>query len=272
MKVKLGRQLVIALVCGLWTAGVVALYGVGFRPLHDMEGLLGDWRMRLGRKTKPDPNLVLIGIDRASYASDIDDKEAEVKPALQHLKSTFPWSREVWAELVEQLVNAGAKAVVLTMQFPGPGNGDEALARVLQKHSDQVVIGSDFSEVDDAQGGNSLQLSLPSPTLLRFHDGAAFAADSRVGYLNIWADMDDVVRRTDFRIAPEEAKEMIGAELPMESLAAKALRQFGKPDLIPNGYDSARFRYTGLPGQGYKSHRLLQVLSPESWQVNYGKG
>lgn len=272
MNIRFSRTLVIILISVFATGGVIAVYMSGFGPLHDLEGIVDNWRMRLGRKAPPHSSLVLIGIDRASYAGDIGDEEIREQPVLQQLRSSFPWSRTVWAQLIEQLATSGAKAIVLAMQFPGQKEGDDEFARVLLKFKDQVVIGSDFNRVDDDEGGISLQLSVPSASILHFQDVASLAADSRVGYLRVWPDPDEVVRTAVFRIPPEEVKKITGVEVPMESFVAKALRQVGRPDLIPDGYDAVRFRFTGLPGVGYRPYRLLQVLGRKSWQSNFNNG
>ena len=37
------------------------------------------------------------------------------------------------------------------------------------------------------------------------------------------------------------------------SLDARALRKFGRPDLLPPGFDARLFRYTSPPGQSYNA-------------------
>src|SRR4051812_26343998 len=71
-------------------------------PLIEAENYIQDWFVRRGRKSPADPRLVLIGIDRASYAQDILPAEAEADPVLAVLRGNFPWSRAVWATLIER--------------------------------------------------------------------------------------------------------------------------------------------------------------------------
>ena len=58
----------------------------------------------------------------------------------------------------------------------------------------------------------------------------------------------------------------------VESLAARALRKFGRPDLIPAGFEPKTFRYTAPPGFGYKPNPIGGVLAPKIWKQNYQDG
>ena len=89
--------LILLCICALVTAAFLVVHWVEFTPLNESENYFQDWFVRLGRKTAADPRLVLIGIDRASYAQDILPSEAEADPVLGALRGNFPWSRAVWA-------------------------------------------------------------------------------------------------------------------------------------------------------------------------------
>jgi adenylate cyclase len=84
--------------------------------------------------------------------------------------------------------------------------------------------------------------------------------------------MDDVLRRARFRQTGRQIGDVLPPDLVAESLAARVLRKFGRPDLIPEGFEPTLFRYTAPPGFGYKPHPIGDVLSPKVWERNYRNG
>ena len=52
---------------------------------------------------------------------------------LKDLQNNFPWSRAVWARLIEKLSDAGAKVIVFDLVFASQNDGDDALHHALEK-------------------------------------------------------------------------------------------------------------------------------------------
>ena len=96
--------------------------------------------------------------------------------------------------------------------------------------------------------------------------------DDRLGYVNIWPDFDDVLRRASFRQTGAGVGDVLPPEVVLESLDARALRKFGRADLIPYGVESRLFRYTAAPRYGFRPHPVGDVLSPKLWATNYAGG
>ncbi len=259
-------------ICGGTALLFLALYWRGYEPLQKLEYYTEDLRTRLGVKTPVDPRLVLIGIDRPSDAGcDFDDGvEIQANPDLQLLQRSFPWSREVWARLIQRLADAGAKVIVVDLIFSGQGEGDDALKAVLDKYRDQVVIGANFRDLRADRGKDSLTLDVPNASVLNSSSTNA-AFDDRVGFVNIWTDSDNVERRARYRLDSAHL-DLLPDGAMVESLAARALRKFGRPELIPAGFDEARFRYTRAPGFGYGVIPIGDVLGPKTWEKNYQNG
>src|SRR5205814_9798123 len=59
-------------------------------------------------------------------------------------KLPFPWSREVWALLLDRLFGAGARLVVFDLLFNPPNDGDPAFHAALDRYHDKVVVGANF--------------------------------------------------------------------------------------------------------------------------------
>ena len=116
------------------------------------------------------------------------------EPVLRDLQKTFPWSRAVWARLIEKLGDAGAKVIVFDLVFAAEGDGDEQLKLALEKYKDRVVIGYNLS-VNKTERGNFGQMDLPNSSVIDARGTNSPVEDDRLGYDNVWADFDDVLRR-----------------------------------------------------------------------------
>ncbi|MBP9900634.1 MAG: adenylate/guanylate cyclase domain-containing protein [Verrucomicrobia bacterium] len=271
MKPATKRSLIVLAICAAGTLAFLGLWARGFVPLQQMEFFAQDWQTRLGRKNPVDSRLVLIGIDKPVYLSDFSDAELQSEPVLRHLQNNFPWSRAVWARLIEKLAAAGARVIVFDLVFAAPGEGDAELHQALEKHRDRVVLGYNIS-VGQTERGNFSELLLPNSSLLAAAGTNSAVEDDRLGYVNIWPDFDDTLRRMKYRLTGAQAGDLVPAEVTLESLDARALRKFGRPDLIPLGFSPRLFRYTAPPGFGYRPRPIGEVLSPKLWEKTYANG
>lgn len=262
--------------CLLVTAGVAFLewspWSRRNAPLQDAENYVQDYFAIHGRFTPGNTNLVLIGIDQPSYEGEILPDEAQKDPVLAALRERYPWSRAVWAALVDRLADAGAKAIVLDLVFAAEADGDEELKAALNKHAGSVVIGSSFAPVETDRG-TLTQLLSPHADLIPDTPPHPAALDPRVGFVNLWPDEDDVLRRARFRATNHELGDAVNApaEAVVWSLDALALTKFGAPPAIPGGTQPRRFRYTSPPG-GFAVISLGDVLTPRLWTRNYQNG
>ncbi|HEY6167348.1 MAG TPA: adenylate/guanylate cyclase domain-containing protein [Verrucomicrobiae bacterium] len=259
-------------ICSAVTLVLALLDLSGFVPLREAEFFAQDWRLRLGHRTPMDSRLALIGIDRPSYADNLLDDEVRGEPALAALRGNWPWSRAVWAAVIERLVNAGAKVVAIDLLFAATGAGDDQLRAALEKFPDRVVIGSNFNQAETGRG-KDITLAVPPATILAPTNSLPAALDQRVGYVNVWPDFDGVLRRATYRRSNAQADGVLDAppEAVIESLAARALRKFGAREKIPASMEQQRFRYAAPPG-GWRVIPIADVLLPKVWQRNYDDG
>lgn len=271
MKPKMQRPPIVVTICAVCTMLFVLLWARGFVPLQQVEFFARDWQMRLGRKTPVDDRLVLIGIDKPVYSADFSDEELQREPVLRSLQSAFPWSRAVWARLIEKLAEAGAKVIVIDLVFAAPGAGDDELYQALEKYRDRVVVGYNIN-VGTTDRGEFNELLLPADTVLSPAVGDSPVVDDRLGYVNIWPDFDDTLRRVSFRQTAAQVGDVVPAGVVLESLDARTLRKYGRADAIPSGFDSRLFRYTAAAGSAYKPCPIGDVLSPKLWEKSYANG
>lgn len=247
------------------------LWWLQFAPLRDAELYTQDLQTRVGRKTPWDDRLVLIGVDKLVYdPADFSPEEIKGEPTLSLLQQNFPWSRAVWARLIQKLGDAGAKAIVFDFVFAAPGDGDQELKQALEKYGDRVVIGYNINETHTEQRG-FWELQLPNPDVLTPRSTNSAVEDARLGYVNIWPDPDGTLRNARYRQTGDQVGDLLSPKVVLESLDARALRAFGRPDLIPAGFAPRLFRYTGPPGT-FKPARIGDVLSPKIWAANFHNG
>src|SRR5450432_4054887 len=190
MKPASQRPLIVLAICAACTLVFLILWARGFVPLQQMEFFAQDWQTRLGRKTPVDDRLVLIGIDKPVYSSDFSDEELQREPVLRDLQKNFPWSRAVWARLIEKLSDAGAKVIVFDIVFASQLDGDDELHQALEKYKDRVVIGYNIN-IGKTDRGNSSELQLPNPAIFSPAGTNSPVEDDRLGYVNFWPDFDD---------------------------------------------------------------------------------
>ena len=199
-KDALQRRFILAAIC----AGAALFLGllglVQFKPLTEAELYTRDLRIRFGQPAPLSQEIVFIAIDKPTYKDILSDEEIAASPALAEMSAgSWPWRRSVWAQVIQRITDAGAKAVALDLMFPTPKEGDEELTQTMSEKGERAVLGGTFEEVSNA-GRTSVQLTLPAA--LAPMGTAEISSDNpggRVGYVNLWPDSDGIVRRADYR-------------------------------------------------------------------------
>src|SRR5216117_627997 len=158
-----------------------------------------DLLRREGRKTAAPRDFVFLGIDQSTLQlPPLTAEEVAGSRAFQLMTARpFPWSREVWALLLDRLFGAGARLVIFDLLFNPPNDGDPAFHAALDRYHDKVVLGANFDMQDAAKPqevtpNNTL---IPPPQLL----------DNRVGFVNFWGDpIDGKVRAVAYRVTDRQ--------------------------------------------------------------------
>ena len=258
----------IALVAAGTVALVAALHWFYFDPIRKAELYSRDLRVVIGRKAPLDPRLVFLGIDKPSVQLDelFPEEIGSVRP-LTLMAQGFPWSREVYALAQERLVGAGAKLVIYDLLFPQPANGDHLFRAALDAHRDQVVVACDFV-YKRVGAGMHAGIDLPVNTLITPTE----PLDPRLGFDTVWADRDGVLRRVPFATTLRELDgfDPVPEDERIESLASRALRQLGRPDLAP-ARGSRMIRFAGPPGT-IRCRSMYEIFVPKLWSANFENG
>jgi len=263
------RLLVLAFICIFWTALIfsghffpgVTFISAPWRGEQSFEDLL----RREGRKTPAPSDFVFLGIDQSTLQlPPLTAEEIASNRAFQLMtEKPFPWSREVWALLLDRLFGAGARAVMFDMIFSPPNDGDPAFHAALDRYRDKVVIGANFDVANAAQAVTPNNTLIPPPQL----------QDNRVGFVNFWADpIDGKIRAVTYRVTDRQL-----ADLPPEpsqeiyqSLSARALAKIGHASDVPDDFRGHMIRFTSP--DAFAPRPLYEVFDPKFWHANYADG
>jgi adenylate cyclase len=246
------------------------LYHYGFGLLTEGELITIDDRIRYGRATPVHPDLVFLAIDTPSVSLDqVDDKIIAASPPLTLMKAGYPFSREVYADVCDRLIGAGARVVAFDIFFLAPKPEDQIWRRAIDTYRDHIVIGMNFS--DDLQNGFSTALKLPANDLFPDQD----PSDNRLAFLNFWKDNYGVVRDAQYRENIEHLTSNLsgGENQPkLYSFAARAVQQAGHPELIPNDLKPCPMRFAGKPETKFPTFSLYQIFDSDYWTNNFHNG
>jgi len=264
------RLFVLTLICLFWTGLIFVGHFFPSAPFISTpwrgEQSFEDLLRREGRKTAPPPDFVFLGLDQSTLElTAYSAEELQGNRALQLLtERPFPWSREVWALLLNRLFGAGARLVVFDLLFNPPNDGDPAFHAALDRYHDKVVLGANFDmENGVVQATTPNSALIPPPQLL----------DDRVGFVNFWPDViDGKVRAVSYRVTNLELAGLPphpGAEV-YESLSARALTKIGHGNDVPRDFHGYMIRFTAP--DAFEQHRLYEVFDPKLWQANYANG
>jgi adenylate cyclase len=263
------RLLVLAVICFFWT-GVIVLghffpdapfLSTPWRGEQSFEDLL----RREGRKTSAPSDFVFLGIDQSTLQlPPLTAEEVASNRAFQLMtEKPFPWSREVWALLLDRLFAAGARVVMFDIIFSPPNEGDPAFHAALDRYHDKVVVGANFDMVNAAQAVTPNNALIPPPQL----------HDDRVGFVNFWADpIDGKIRAVNYRITDRQLAGLPPdrSEEVYQSLSARALAEIGHAKDVPQDFRGHMIRFTSP--DAFVPRPLYEVFDPKFWHANYADG
>src|SRR6266436_2720328 len=269
------RLFILTLICLFWTGLIVLGHFFPGAPFLSApwrgEQSFEDLLRREGRKTAAPRDFVFLGLDQSTLQlPPMTTEEIAGNRAFQLMtERPFPWSREVWALLLDRLFGAGAKLVMFDMIFSPPNDGDAAFHAALDRYRDKVVLGANFDFSLVREQGAAAQNVPPNSTLIP----PPQMDDDRVGYVVFFPDsLDKRIRSvrytiTDLQLAGQFP---LPEEKPYESLGARALEKLGRGADVPRDLQAHLLRFSAL--NAYQPRPLWEIFEPPSWHANYGDG
>ncbi|PYL12480.1 MAG: hypothetical protein DMF43_08245 [Verrucomicrobia bacterium] len=263
------RLLILASICASWTGLILLGHFFSSTPFVSVpwrgEQSFEDLLRTEGRKTPTPSDFVFLGIDQSTLElPPLTAEEIASNRAFQLMtERPYPWSREVWALLLDRLFGAGARLVMFDIIFNPPNEGDPAFHAALDRYHDKVVLGANFDMQNAAQAVTPNNTLIPPPQL----------TDDRVGFVNFWADpIDGKIRAANYRVTDWELVDLPphpGEEI-FESLSARALSKIGHGNDVPRDFGGHMIRFTAL--DAFKPLPLYEVFDPKFWHANYRDG
>jgi CHASE2 domain-containing sensor protein len=227
------------------------------------EQRLQDWLHRTGRRTSTHPELVFVGISTKSLAGPEAAKAGKDRMLQLMAEHPFPWSREVWARLLDRLFESGARLVIFDLLFNLPNEGDQIFRAALDRYRDRVVISANF----DVENGNELVSAnadlIPSPAQY----------DDRVGFVNYWIDKQDGMLRAARFFTSE--RQLTGPKpSPSDrwsaSLTARAMEKLGQSNDVPHDLKDHLIRFSAT--DAYQPYPIWEIADPDMWHSKYSDG
>ncbi len=262
------RLLVLAAICGFFTGLVLLLHftpGVPFfSAVWSGEERFEDFLQKEGRKTATRGDFVFLGIDQSTLELPVfSPEELQNNQAFQLMTARpFPWSREVWALLLDRLFGAGARLVMFDLVFNPPNDGDAVFHAALDRYRDRVVLAANF----DLQ---TMAMITPNETLIP----PPAIEDPRVGYVNFFPDeLDQKTRAIPFTMTDRQLANQSPqpSEETFYSFAARGLQQLGHPEDVPRDRYGHLIRWSS--DSAYPPNPLYEVFDPKFWHLNYKDG
>lgn len=224
-----------------------------------------DWLLRITTAAPLPGDFIMVGIDDQSLALDsLMPDEINQSKSLQLMSGGYPWSREVYAPLVQKLFEAGARIVIFDVVFVGSRPGDDELAKVISQYPGRVILASAMQTRD---ANTKPAPILPTPVLLNAVDGKAGLASS----FPLWDD--NKIRSIFLRASPSEVKGKAreNDEDQYPTLSALAAQALGKKLPESVGSQPLRIRYS-VPGSMGRVVPLFEVFVPALWKANLRDG
>ena len=160
--------------------------------------------------------------------------------------------------------------MILDLLLPRPGAGDEIFRSALERHPNQIVVGSNFTSNVAGPGRETWSLDLPTDTVVP----NLAPENPSIGYVNFWPGFNGIIRAAYFwstvdQLQGARAPAALSPAIPA-SLAARGAQWFGPPE-IAQPFQPHLFRFSGPPGT-FVAIPIYQVFTPSYWERNFGNG
>jgi CHASE2 domain-containing sensor protein len=266
-RVPVRSQRLLATICVSCTALVISLRFIPAVPVLSQvwghEQALEDWLHRTGRRTSTHPELIFVAISTKSLAGPESAKAGKDRMLQLMAEHPFPWSREVWARLLDRLFESGARLVIFDTIFNPPNEGDQIFRAALDRYRDRVVIGAFF----DVEKGN--ELVLPNADLIP----PPAQYDDRVGYGNFWGDKQDgKVRAARFFTSERQiaGQKPSPSDRLYASLVTRAMEKLGRSNEVPHDSQDHLIRFSAT--DAYQPYPVWEIADPDMWHSKYSDG
>ncbi|WP_066426207.1 CHASE2 domain-containing serine/threonine-protein kinase [Anabaena sp. 4-3] len=211
----------------------------------------------------PPEDIVILAIDDQSIS--VPEQYYKTNPQkyayLEPLRA-FPFKRAAYAQVIDKLMQAGARAVALDVVFDTPGSygaeDDRQLQAALQKYGSKVTLAAQY-DIFASHQGVFTQLRLP---LEKFQ-----APPVSIGTVNFPIEVDGKVHRLANEFTKQLAiDDVLTDKIPAFEQAVLGAAQVNYPQ--PQG---DRIHFWGAAGT-FETIPLWYVLDPQNWNYYLQQG
>lgn len=253
----LGHLLTSASVIG---AALLSTSGTGMVQLMESQALSSFFQLR--GPVLPPEDIVILAIDNQSIS--VPEQYYKTNPQqyayLEPLKS-FPFKRAAYAQVIEKLIQSGAKAVAVDVVFDTPssyGAGDDRqLQAVLEKYGSKVTLAALYENFATHQG-SFVQLTQPQ---VMFRTGSV-----SMGTVNFPLEVDGKIHRLASEYPKLLADEVLTDKLPSFDEAVMRAAQINYPRLKGD-----HIHFWG-PAGTFEPIPFWYVIDPANWQTYLQQG
>lgn len=207
----------------------------------------------------PPKDIVILAIDDLSLRQG-EFYDPKTRPFLEPFRTTT-WKRVVYAQVLEQLIKAGAKAVAFDILFVTPGDygadDDDKFQKAITKYGDRAVFAAsyEFTQIGEA---NILQLASPESIFQ--------IKPNTLGLINFRPELTSNIHRLGVQAPPDSG-------LPIVPTFADAILEVAKVNYPKPKGDGIYF----LGGSDTWANAQQQipfyyVVDPENWNSEQLKG
>lgn len=247
----------------LWAMTGALATGIDLGPVQWMERQAQVLFFRLRGQVEPPANIVILAIDQESLARGADvqadpDRYPELAPI-----EIWPWQRAAYAQVINRLLDNGARAVSVDLVLTDPSlygpEDDRQLAAALRRHPGRAVLAANYEVFGTPDGGEQSQIVMPNPDF-----GAAM---SQIGLINFLRDADKrVYQLSDNLIAEVLQPQGMGEGLDSFAVATLRAAQLELPTVT-----TGDIFYYGPPTT-FRRVPFWHVLDPANWAVHQRQG
>jgi adenylate cyclase len=236
----------IAAACGLVTG-----LGIEFVPSleRQAQSTFFNWRGAIA----PPQDIVILAIDDLSLRQG-DFYDPKKRPCLEPFRTTT-WKRVVYAQLLEKLAKAGAKAVAFDVLFVTPSDHGEAddkkFAQAIVKYGSKAVFAAsyEFTQIGDA---NMIQFASPEPIFP--------VKPSSLGLINFQPEITQNIHRLGVQPPADSGLPII----PTFAAATLNIAKISYP--TPRGDGIYFFGGADTWANAKQQIPFYYVIDPETWQ------
>ncbi|MBW4471759.1 MAG: adenylate/guanylate cyclase domain-containing protein [Stenomitos rutilans HA7619-LM2] len=226
---------------------------VNFQPLWQLELQTQALFFRLRGPVAPSQQVVILAIDDDSLTRGRDSKELKSLATIQ----SWPWRRTAYAEAIDKLMAAGAKAVAVDVLWDLPSerpDDDRRLQQTLQKYAGRVTLAA-LHASSQSNGGGLDQLVYPDPM---------FQVEPKsIGFINYLTEPDGRFRRFASAYLDRIDADLRRSQPNLISFDEASLQASKLPVAQPKG--DYIFFYGGQ--NTFTTVSFWHVLYPQNWAL-----